>query len=77
MTDPAGLSVTLRHKATSLPEEPFLLFNLWGDAKNGHFSPEPWVGIQNSLNLEGRAIRLVPGARWVWELSVEIRARLP
>ncbi len=72
LTDPAGLAVTLRHKATSLPDEPFLLFNVWGDAKNSYFSPEPWVGIQNSLNLEGGAIRLVPGARWVWELWVEI-----
>jgi galactose mutarotase-like enzyme len=57
-------SVTLRHKAASLPDEPFLLFNVWGDAKNGYFSPEPWVGIQNSLNLAGGTIRLAPGGQW-------------
>lgn len=72
LTDPAGLSVTLRHRASSLPQEPFVMFNLWGNPREGYFSPEPWIGIQNSLNLDGGTIRLDPGTNWTWLLFIEI-----
>jgi galactose mutarotase-like enzyme len=48
------------------------MFNLWGNPREGYFSPEPWIGIQNSLNLDGGTIRLDPGANWTWLLFIEI-----
>lgn len=77
LTDPAGLTVTLRHRASSLPQQPFVMFNLWGNPHDGYFSPEPWIGIQNSLNLEGGTIRLDPAAEWTWLLTIEITPLSP
>jgi galactose mutarotase-like enzyme len=70
LTDPAGLSLHLSHRADSLPAPPVLQFNIWGDAKAGYFSPEPWVGIQNSLNLRQGLVILPAGATWKWTFTV-------
>ena len=34
------------------PDQPVILYNVWGDAAGGFFSPEPWIGLQNSLVLQ-------------------------
>ncbi|MCC6293007.1 MAG: hypothetical protein IT164_10190 [Bryobacterales bacterium] len=69
LSDPAGLAVTITHQASSLPEEA-CLFNMWGDAAAGYFSPEPWVGLQNSLVSGKGLVMLKPGAEWTWRLRL-------
>jgi hypothetical protein len=49
LRDPAGLTIRMSHRASEVPNAPVILFNLWGGAAGGFFSPEPWVGLQNSL----------------------------
>ncbi|MBN8732392.1 MAG: hypothetical protein J0L64_17755 [Acidobacteria bacterium] len=69
LTDPAGLAVTLQHTPSSLPPE-VCLFNMWGDARSGYYSPEPWVGLQNSLVSGNGLIQLPPAAEWQWRLGL-------
>jgi galactose mutarotase-like enzyme len=71
LSDPAGLAIRLEHSATFWPPSPVLQFNLWGDPRQGLFCPEPWVGIQNSLNLKQGLIYLAPGKDWEWQLLIE------
>ena len=70
--DPQGLAIRLSHRAASLPEPPVILFNLWGDPAAGMWSPEPWVGLQNSLNLRQGLVWLPPGESWEWTLRLEV-----
>ena len=70
LTDPQGLAIRMSHSAASVPKEPVILYNVWSDLPDGLFSPEPWVGLQNSLNLQQGLVLLPPGEDWTW--SVEI-----
>jgi len=70
LRDPKGVTIRISHTATSIPEEPVILFNIWGDPAAGFYSPEPWVGLQNSLNLNQGLIRLSPGQEWEWTIRV-------
>ena len=71
LSDPAGLSIRIEHEATSIPKEPVIRFNLWGNPKAGYFSPEPWVGLQNSLNLKQGVVWLDAGKSWQWRLRLQ------
>jgi len=68
--DGKNLAIRLAHHASALPSEPCLRFNVWGTPEC--FSPEPWVGIQNSLNSRNGLLRLDPGKRWEWTITVDI-----
>jgi galactose mutarotase-like enzyme len=68
--DPSGLSLRLAHQASSPPTQPAVQFNLWADAEQGFFSPEPWVGTQNSLNNGMGLVRLSPGQTWYWQIDI-------
>lgn len=68
--DPSGLWLRLAHRSSRLPEHPFIQFNLWADTVDGFFSPEPWVGTQNSLNTGAGLITLLPGERWEWIIDI-------
>lgn len=70
--DGKNLAVKLSHHASSLPVDPCLRFNVWGTPDC--FSPEPWVGLQNSLNSKNGLTLLAPGKRWVWTIAIEIEA---
>ncbi len=70
-TDPAGLTLRLSHHASKIPDDPVILFNIWGDVRNGFFSPEPWVGLQNSLVQRQGLIYLDPGEEFLWSVRVE------
>ena len=70
-TDPAGLSLRLSHHASKIPDDPVILFNIWGDVRNGFFSPEPWVGLQNSLVQRQGLVYLDPGEEFLWSVRVE------
>ena len=69
LADPAGLTVLLEHTPSTIPPEA-CLFNMWGDAAAGYFSPEPWVGLQNSLVSGDGLVRLKPGGEWRWRLRL-------
>ncbi len=71
LRDPSGLGLRLSHSASSLPENPFVQFNLWGDPAAGFICPEPWVGLQNSLNSKRGLIQLPPGESWTWTIRIE------
>ncbi|MFQ5930597.1 MAG: hypothetical protein ACE5MK_12955, partial [Acidobacteriota bacterium] len=71
LMDPAGLAVRLTHSASKFPPAPVVLFNVWGDPGRGYFSPEPWVGLQNSLNLQEGLIFLGPGEHYEWKILIE------
>lgn len=75
LDDPAGLRVLLSHNASRWPERPFIEFNVWGDAMDGFFSPEPWVGMQNSLVSGLGLIRLEPGETFDWTVHLEFERK--
>jgi galactose mutarotase-like enzyme len=68
--DPAGLAMRIWHTASSVPQEPVLRFNAWGDPRQGYFSPEPWVGMQNSFNSRNGLVYLAAGETWSWQLRI-------
>lgn len=70
-SDPAGLALRISHRASEIPEDPVILFNVWGDVHSGFFSPEPWVGLQNSLVQRQGLIHLDPGDQFLWTVRVE------
>ncbi|MCP5114454.1 MAG: hypothetical protein GY953_26800 [bacterium] len=75
IADPGGVTITMKHHAQSTPEPPVILFNLWGDISKGYYSPEPWVGLQNSLNLRQGLVWLAPGSSWTWTVELEPEVR--
>ncbi|MCC6368777.1 MAG: hypothetical protein IT165_35085 [Bryobacterales bacterium] len=70
LTDPQGLRLRIRHSAQRLPRQPFFQFNLWGDAGDGYFSPEPWVGAINSFHTKMGLVILKPGESWRWTIEL-------
>jgi galactose mutarotase-like enzyme len=70
LMDPKGLRVRMKHSASRLPSQPLVQFNLWGDAKAGYFSPEPWVGGQNSFHTKMGLVELKPGELWEWTIEI-------
>ena len=69
--DHSGLSLNLRHEASAEPAPPAIRFNLWADTEEGFFSPEPWLGTQNSLNNGAGLVRLDPGESWRWTIEIK------
>ena len=69
--DPAGLTLRVSHRPGQIPKGWVILFNVWGDVRNGFFSPEPWVGLQNSLVRKQGLTYLDPGEEYVWTMRVE------
>ena len=71
LRDPQGLALRMSHSASSIPEQPVVLYNLWGDAQDGFFSPEPWVGLHNSLVMRKGLVYLDPGGQFDWTIRIE------
>ena len=69
--DPQGLTMRMSHRASKTPQMPYIQFNVWGDPNDGYFSPEPWMGMQNSLNSKQGLIELGPGERFDWTITVQ------
>ena len=42
-----------------------------GDVRSGFFSPEPWVGLQNSLVQRQGLVFVDPGEEFVWVVRIE------
>jgi len=68
--DPSGLRLQVVHEASQEPAEPVVRFNLWADSSKGFFSPEPWIGLQNSLNTGEGLVSLGPGETWQWQVDI-------
>jgi len=68
--DPSGLQLRMVHEASQEPVEPVIRFNLWADATEGFFSPEPWMGLQNSLNTGQGLVSVEPGQTWQWQIDI-------
>ncbi|MBI1352929.1 MAG: hypothetical protein GC160_01185 [Acidobacteria bacterium] len=77
LSDPQGLTIRLTHHADRWPEQPFIQFNVWGDAPSGYFSPEPWVGLQQSFVLDQGMTRLQPGESWHWKIRIDVERTAP
>ena len=71
LKDPGGLQILMSHNPSRWPEQPLIEYNVWGDAVNGFFSPEPWVGLQNSLVTGQGLIQLEPGEEFDWTIHLE------
>jgi gluconolactonase len=77
LVDPKGLSVRItQSSSTDLPEQ-FIRFNVYGGPKEGYFAPEPWFGIQNSLNTRQGVVNLAPGDSWKWRIQLQTAGPAP
>lgn len=72
LIDPAGLTLTLSHHASKLPQHLTIQYNVWASTEQGFISPEPWVGSQNSLNSGLGLIKLKPSEDWTWTLDFSV-----
>jgi galactose mutarotase-like enzyme len=70
ISDPQGVALRIGQRALPVPPEPLVRFNVYGGPKQGYFCPEPWFGLQNSLNLGQGVVKLKPGADWKWTLEI-------
>jgi gluconolactonase len=74
LVDPQGLALRITQQVSSTTGEPLVRFNIFGGPKVGYFSPEPWFGIQISLNLGRGFIQLAAGENWQWRLELRTEA---
>ena len=72
--DPSGMTVRVTQTASSMLPEPLIRFNVYGGSAQGYFCPEPWFGVQNSLNTGLGVLKLKPGESWKWRLLIEMEA---
>lgn len=77
LTDPGGVSVRITQTASSDLPGQLIRFNLFGGPHEGYLSPEPWFGLQNSLNSHHGLIHLLPGASWKWRILVAASGPAP
>jgi galactose mutarotase-like enzyme len=77
LVDPQGMTLRLTQQASSSLPEPLIRFNAYGGPKVGYFCPEPWFGVQNSLNTGTGAVRLKAGGVWKWRLDLQIEGPPP
>ena len=69
--DPSGFFVEVSHQVPKGVPAKTVLLNLWADLEEGFFSPEPWIGAQNSLNSGHGLIELPPGEDWDWRIRIQ------
>jgi galactose mutarotase-like enzyme len=70
LSDPRGLGVRIAHRGSSGLPEPLVQFNVYGGPRQGFLCPEPWFGLQNSLNRGTGLVTLAPGASWEWKIEI-------
>jgi len=71
LADPRGLAVSISHRGSSRLPEPLVQFNVYGGPERGFLCPEPWFGLQNSLNRGVGLVTLAPGASWEWKIEIQ------
>jgi galactose mutarotase-like enzyme len=77
LADPQGLALRVTHHASSPLPEPLVQFNVYGGPRQGFFCPEPWFGLQNSLNRGQGLLTLAPGADWRWIVEIQPEGESP
>lgn len=77
LIDPQGMTLRLTQTSSSTLPEPLIRINAFGGPATGYFCPEPWFGVQNSLNTGVGLIKLKPGSSWTWRLDLEIEPPPP
>lgn len=70
--DPQGMTVRITQTSSTTLPEPLVRTNVYGGPDVGYFSPEPWFGVQNSLNTGMGLVKIAPGTSWTWRLALEI-----
>ena len=74
LIDPSGLTVRVTQTASTTLPEPLIRTNAYGGPAQGYFCPEPWFGVQNSLNTGVGLVKLARGESWKWRLLIEVEA---
>jgi gluconolactonase len=77
LIDPQGMTLRLTQTASSSLPEPLIRTNAYGGPSVGYFCPEPWFGVQNSLNTGIGLIKLPAGRSWTWRLDLQIEPPPP
>jgi gluconolactonase len=77
LIDPQGITLRLTQTVSAGLPEPLIRTNAYGGPTQGYFCPEPWFGVQNSLNTGVGLMKLNPGASWTWRLELEIEPPPP
>jgi len=77
LIDPQGMTLRLTQTVSSGLPEPLIRTNAYGGPSQGYFCPEPWFGVQNSLNTGIGLMKLEPGKSWIWRLNLEIEPSPP
>jgi galactose mutarotase-like enzyme len=72
LIDPQGMTLRLTQWAGSALPEPLVRFNVLAGPKLAFFCPEPFFGVQNSLNTRKGLVRLQPGGLWKWRFVLEV-----
>jgi galactose mutarotase-like enzyme len=72
LIDPQGMTLRLTQTATTSLPEPLIRTNAFGGPSVGYFCPEPWLGVQNSLNTGVGLVKLKAGDTWTWRLDLQI-----
>ena len=72
LIDPAGMTVRLTQTSSTTLPEPLVRINAYGGPSVGYFCPEPWFGVQNSLNTGVGLVKIEPGTSWKWRLAIEV-----
>lgn len=72
LVNSSEVTLTISHRPDRLPAGSPVLFNLWGDMDKGFFSPEPWVGKQNSLERQDGVLLLAPGKSFNWTIRIRL-----
>jgi gluconolactonase len=77
LIDPQGMTLRLTQTTSSTLPEPLIRTNAFGGPALGYFCPEPWFGVQNSLNTGVGLVKLKPGSSWTWKLDLQIEPPPP
>lgn len=77
LIDPQGMTLRLTQTASTNLPEPLIRTNAYGGPGVGYFCPEPWFGVQNSLNTGVGLMKINPGTSWTWRLALEVEPPPP
>ena len=77
LIDPQGMTVRLTQTGSTVLPEPLIRTNAYGGPTVGYFCPEPWFGVQNSLNTGVGLVKIKPGTSWIWRLALEVEPPPP
>lgn len=72
LIDQQGMTLRVTQTSSTTLQEPLIRTNAYGGPDVGYFCPEPWFGVQNSLNTGVGLVKIEPGTSWTWRLALDI-----